>query len=720
MNPIMTRKNRQRQRKDRRMKAVVTTFGALVLLTLIVLIAHLASQAMPLLFTPGLQLQAQYKLPADTQLVAPADILERQPVLLHSSDCAVQHATLSGSAQTRASAGTADLWQTGPPLRWSCRNQTRVVSYQNQAYQISITPAGNVQWRILNSVSEPGALYTSAIDSESTMLPKEQWQLTRQWQVTLGRDWLVLQLHHTEGTYVHWINRHQPEHTYTSSLPSNSRVIALPDTGQQMIHFADTLLMQNYQGEPQARVRVNSDITWWQSLPKDRTVMMADSTGSVTRWVLQNHQGEMMYQPTYTIHLAQSEQPVAVAAHPSANALVIATSSKRLLILNRITGEVVGHSASQKKVTGLQWYGEYLYAYNHQQIEVYQTRNLSGVTTWSALFEPQIYEGYLTAQHTWQSATATDYQEQKFSLTPLLMGSIKASLLALIIAIPTALSAAIYTGFFATSALRQWLKPAIEMLEAIPSVLIGFIAAIWLAPLATHILLALVFFVVTLPVVLLGIMLLKPWVALRWRRWTKGTELVLAVLVIVLLAGGAFLVTPWLLNVVAGVDGQMTTLLDSQSPLGKTSVVVAIALGLAVSPSIYSLAEDAIYSVPDELKHASFALGATSLQTLYKVVLHVASPGIFAAMMLGFGRAFGETMIVLMVTGNTPIASWSLFEGLRALTANLAIELPESEVGSAHYQILFFTACLLFGFTFVINTLAELLRQRLRKASRYG
>ena len=95
-------------------------------------------------------------------------------------------------------------------------------------------------------------------------------------------------------------------------------------------------------------------------------------------------------------------------------------------------------------------------------------------------------------------------------------------------------------------------------------------------------------------------------------------------------------------------------------------------------------------------------------------MLHVALPGIVAAIMLGFGRAFGETMIVLMVTGNTPISSWGLIEGLRALTANLAIELPEAEVTSAHYQILFFTACILCLFTFMVNTIAELLRQRLR------
>lgn len=177
--------------------------------------------------------------------------------------------------------------------------------------------------------------------------------------------------------------------------------------------------------------------------------------------------------------------------------------------------------------------------------------------------------------------------------------------------------------------------------------------------------------------------------------------------------------TDWVL---AGLDISYTSelLSDTDSPIGKNTVVVALALGVAISPGIYSLTEDAIAGVPDELKNASYALGATRLQTLQKVVIQVATPGILAAIMLGFGRAFGETMIVLMVTGNTPVSSWSLFEGLRALTANLAIELPEADVGSTHYQILFLTACILFLFTFVINTVAELLRQRLRRRNRYG
>ena len=320
----------------------------------------------------------------------------------------------------------------------------------------------------------------------------------------------------------------------------------------------------------------------------------------------------------------------------------------------------------------------------------------------------------------WQTTNATDFQEAKFSLTPLIIGSLKASLLALFIAIPVAIGAAIYTAFFAKERLRHALKPAIEMLEAVPSVLIGFIAAIWLAPMAEQFLFSFAFFLIVVPFVLIAVAFFQRPVADRLpAKLRHGAELGFALLGVFILGYISVAWAPeWFFSLI-NVDGFDMLAAESDSPIGKTTIVVAIALGVAISPSIYSIAEDAIGGVPDELKHASFALGATRLQTLKYIVLHVAFPGIMAAIMLGFGRAFGETMIVLMVTGNTPISSWGLIEGLRALTANLAIELPEADVSSAHYQILFFTAGILFVFTFVVNTIAEFTRQRLRSRSYY-
>jgi phosphate transport system permease protein len=146
----------------------------------------------------------------------------------------------------------------------------------------------------------------------------------------------------------------------------------------------------------------------------------------------------------------------------------------------------------------------------------------------------------------------------------------------------------------------------------------------------------------------------------------------------------------------------------------RNSLVVGLVMGFAVIPTIFSITEDAIFSVPKHLTVGSLALGATPWQTLIRVVLLTASPGIFSAVMIGLGRAVGETMIVLMATGNTPIMDFNIFEGFRALSANIAVEMPEAEVASSHYRVLFLAALVLFMATFVFNTLAEIVRQRLR------
>jgi phosphate transport system permease protein len=161
-------------------------------------------------------------------------------------------------------------------------------------------------------------------------------------------------------------------------------------------------------------------------------------------------------------------------------------------------------------------------------------------------------------------------------------------------------------------------------------------------------------------------------------------------------------VRPWLADVLGLTYDQ------------RNSLVVGLAMGFAVIPIIFTISEDAFSSVPSNLTAASLALGASRWQTAVRVVLPTASPGVFSAIMVGFGRAVGETMIVLMATGNTPVMDWSMFSGFRTLSANIAVEIPEAPIGGSLYRTLFLTGAVLFVMTFVVNTIAEVIRQRLR------
>jgi phosphate transport system permease protein len=147
----------------------------------------------------------------------------------------------------------------------------------------------------------------------------------------------------------------------------------------------------------------------------------------------------------------------------------------------------------------------------------------------------------------------------------------------------------------------------------------------------------------------------------------------------------------------------------------RNTLVVGFAMGFAVIPIIYTIAEDALNAVPEHLRAASLACGATPWQTSISVILPTAVSGVFAAIMIGMGRAVGETMIVVMAAGNTPILEWNVFNGLRALSANIAVELPEAVKDGTLYRMLFLAALTLFVMTFVVNTVAEVIRQRFRK-----
>lgn len=418
-------------------------------------------------------------------------------------------------------------------------------------------------------------------------------------------------------------------------------------------------------------------------------------------------------------------------------------------------------------------------------------------TTLGTIFGKVWYEGYPEPDYTWQSSSGTDAFEPKFSLVPLIFGTVKATLYSLLFAIPIALGAAIYTSEFVHQRVRAVVKPTMELMASLPSVVLGFIAALILAPIVETWLAAILLAFVVIPTGLFLSayiwQLLPAPVALRYgglpkfvlifmsiglftyfalqaapffegvffggdvKAWANGTvgssapfTALMAfplVFLTVFLSGKPFVsrvsghllrgadrtkagladLGAWLATIiVAGAASYALALVLvglGVDPRGgvvdtyvqRNTLVVGFAMGFAVIPIIYTISEDALNTVPEHLRAASLACGATPWQTAVSVIMPTAMSGIFSAIMIGMGRAVGETMIVVMAAGNTPLMEWNIFNGLRALSANIAVELPEAVRDSTLYRMLFLAALTLFVITFIVNTLAEVVRQRFRK-----
>ncbi|RMI15345.1 MAG: ABC transporter permease subunit [Calditrichaeota bacterium] len=348
---------------------------------------------------------------------------------------------------------------------------------------------------------------------------------------------------------------------------------------------------------------------------------------------------------------------------------------------------------------------------------LFRLENPHPETTVKTLFGKVWYEGYPQPAFVWQSTGGSDEFEPKLSLIPLIFGTFKGTLYAMIFSVPIALLSAIYVSQFAPRKLARVIKPTVEIMAALPSVVVGFLAGLYFSPLIEDYLSSALLFFFLLPLVFglaLGVWRQVPE---SYREKLPPTGAIWVALFILVLT---LILSLWLGHPVERLffEGNFQQWLFTR--LGETyetrnSLVVGFALGFAVVPIIFTVAEDALSNVPDSLTSAALALGASRWQTVRKVVLPAASGGIFAAMMLGLGRAVGETMIVLMATGNTPIIDLSPFNGFRAMSACIAVEIPEAPVGGTLYRVLFLTALLLFIFTFLINTLSSFIGERLRQ-----
>lgn len=256
-------------------------------------------------------------------------------------------------------------------------------------------------------------------------------------------------------------------------------------------------------------------------------------------------------------------------------------------------------------------------------------------TNWRYLLRAHQWSGYEKPEYIWQPVS----EIPKYNLIPLIIGSLKVTLVALLFSVPLALGAAVYVSQLARPRVREIAKPVIELLAGIPSVVLGFFALIVMATVLQN------FF---------------------------------------------------------GYGSRLNAL------------CAGLALGISVVPVVFSIAEDALSSVPRSFLQAALALGASKWKAAVQVVLPAALPGIFAAVALGFGRAIGETMIVLMASGNASIVSWSLLDSTRTITATIAAELGEVVFGSPHYRLLFLIGVLLFVVTFLTNLAADVVMHRLK------
>lgn len=346
---------------------------------------------------------------------------------------------------------------------------------------------------------------------------------------------------------------------------------------------------------------------------------------------------------------------------------------------------------------------------------------------WNAFFGKVWYEGLSEPDTIYQSSAADQDTEVKYSMIPLLFGSFKGTFYALLFAIPIALLAALYTSQFLKPEFKKVVKPTMEIMASLPSVVLGFLGALWLAPRIESRIPSIIMILLLVP--LTALLIGYGWSRLpqRYRLMVRpGMEFLVFIPVLIVVSYVGWLLGPVLEQMMFAVTDPATGERVADFRLWwpeatgtaydqRNSLIVGFMMGFAVIPIIFTIAEDAMTNVPKFLTSASLALGASRWQTAQRVVLPTASPGVFSALMIGLGRAVGETMIVVMCSGNTPVKEWNIFNGMRTLSANIAVELPEAPKGETHYRILFLGALLLFILTFIINTVAEVARTRLRE-----
>jgi phosphate transport system permease protein len=723
---------------DRLARAVITVGGLATILSILGIFFFLFREVTPLFTAPSAKLMHRLSIPAMLTAEGPAqiavdehleiaqvftsgaiqfiDLSSGQPIPLelpaHLKARQITAMASGGGNTSRVAAGTAEgevlLLKVRTMTEFSDRGERRKRPHIHAGQPIALTNSAIV--RLAYRTNDRGSLVALLSQGGRLLLVRTAAD------DTTGSNPIITELP-------------QPAEAVTAlALDASFENFYVGTAGGKVVHIA---LSETESPEVRASYAVaapSTAVTGLGFLSGDRSLVVMAADGAVSTWGLVRRSDAPSGWKLTQMHTLRSHNAPVTAFAPSQRVkgfvtgdaagnlfLHHATSSQTLLRL--ANGEfpirAVAFAPKGDGVIALDGTG---------RLSLYQVQNTYPEVTLQTLFGKVWYEGYDQPAYVWQSSSGSDDVEPKLGLLPLAFGTLKGTMYALFLAVPIAILAAICTSQFMHQDLRAKIKPIIEVMAALPTVVLGFLAGLWLAPLLERVLPAVAGMALVLP--LLVIVASFVWYlcppAVK-RHVPHGNEALLLMPLLAVGIGGCLWANTYIES--WWFDGNVKAWLSSRLGIQydqRNALVVGIVMGFAIVPVIYSIAEEALSNVPKTQIAGSLALGATRWQTVLNLVLLSASPGIFSAVMIGFGRAIGETMIVLMATGNTPIMDWNWANGFRTLSANIAVEIPEAPHGGSLYRVLFLAALLLFIVTFIINSLAELVRQRLRDKYSHG
>lgn len=716
-------KDRKRLVKDRIVKWAVTAGGVGVLAALILIFVYLATMVLPLFSDAKL-----------TPNIAQQTITTPEPIAAGIDDYG-EHAYVISKQ------GQVDFWSLDTP-----KNEPKLSIDFDQRFSLFAAMPSADDWYAFATRKGQITLFqpdmTSVVENGRRVLTPDINRVNTDIDLSfsgvqldmfafaLSNQTVFAGYYDDQRVRVRWQDSQHNEHSFVfeQTMPRPNQLLLTPDGKTIYIRHGSELIVAVQQaerfivrevvdlskGEPHASVK-NIDL-----LSGASSLLITHNDGLVTQWfdVLKNGKRSLTFirdfnlAPELQYLLPDSYRKGFYSFYVNGMVQSHYTTSEKLVIFERAYSKV-------PQLVAMSDNEQYLIALSGERLSVAHLDNPYPEVSLSSLWQKVWYESYPEPVYVWQSTSASDEFEPKFSLVPIAFGTLKAAAFAMLFAVPIAVFGAIYTAYFMSPKMRRFVKPSIELMEALPTVIIGFLAGLWFAPIVETHLTAVVVLMLFLPLAIVLVAIGWHSLPIRWTRklpngWHALILMPCLALIAVFILSQSNAIEAWLFagdvriylaNV--GIDFDQ-----------RNALVVGFAMGFAVIPTIFTIAEDAIFSVPKHLSDGSLALGATPWQTLIHVVLLTASPGIFSAIMMGLGRAVGETMIVLMATGNTPILDWNILEGMRTLSATIAVEMPESEVGSSHYRILFLAALILLVFTFAVNSVAEWVRQRLREKYR--